>query len=172
VSNDTGGSWRPVFSTNTQISGGATNIIANGTGHQLVPKLAAGPAGSVAIAFVDVASNTNQQISALYLSGDSGGSWSRLATPAANPGKQGAVNLTLAIDPTNINIVYVAGDRIDASPFPLAAFRVQGNTSTLLVGADGSFAHADARTAFFLSAPTAASPCAPIRKATRGSGKD
>jgi hypothetical protein len=66
VSNDTGANWTAVFSTNTQISGGANNIIANGTGHQLVPKLAAGPAGSVAIAFVDVASSTDKQISALY----------------------------------------------------------------------------------------------------------
>jgi len=151
VSNDTGANWTAVFSTNTQISGGATNIIANGTGHQLVPKLAAGPAGSVAIAFVDVASSTDKQISALYLSGDSGTSWSRLATPAANPGKQGVVNLTLAIDPTNTNIVYVAGDASNTAPFMVAAFRVQGNTSTPLIGGDGSSVHADARAAFFLS---------------------
>jgi hypothetical protein len=150
VSNDTGGSWTAVFSSATQISGG--NVIPNANGRQLVPKLAAGPGGSVAIAFVAVASNTDQQIRALYLSQDSGGSWSRLATPPANAGsKQGVVNLTLAIDPTNTNIVYVAGDATEASPFPLAAFRVQGNTSTLLTGADGSFAHADARAAFFLS---------------------
>jgi hypothetical protein len=154
VSNDTGANWTAVFSTNTQISGGATNIIANGTGHQLVPKLATGPAGSVAIAFVDVVPNvtpSNQQITALYLSQDSGTSWSRLATPAANPGKQGVVNLTLAIDPTNTNIVYVAGDASNAAPFMLAAFRVQGNTSTPLIGGDGSSVHADARAAFFLS---------------------
>jgi hypothetical protein len=151
VSNDTGASWTAVFSSATQISGG--NIIPNANGRQLVPKLAAGPGGSVAIAFVAVASDTDKQIRALYLSQDSGGSWSRLATPAANAGsKQGVVNLTLAIDPTNINIVYVAGDATTVGPFPLAAYRVQGDTSTLLVGADGSFAHADARTAFFLSA--------------------
>jgi hypothetical protein len=152
VSHDSGQTWNPVFTSATAVSGG-TNVITGATTFQLVPKLAAGPNGSVAIAIAQlqpfssspdcVQPNCNgQQLTGLYLSQDRGGSWSALAVPATNKSTmQAAVNLAVAIDPRNTSIVYVAGDGIDAPPFTVAAFRVQGQTATSLT--NNSTAHAD-----------------------------
>ena len=38
--------------------------------------------------------------------------------PNVNQGGQGVVNLAVAIDPTNTNIVYVAGDKSAQTPSP------------------------------------------------------
>ena len=115
VSTDAGAHWSAIFTDTTAISGGGSNIIGS-TGDQLVLKLAAGPNNSVAIAVVDCCSgNTGpkQVLTALYLSQNSGGTWSQLATPATNAGSnQAAVNLALAIDPNNTSILYVTGDSI------------------------------------------------------------
>ena len=67
--------------------------------------------------------------------------------PNVNQGGQGVVNLAVAIDPTNTNIVYVAGDKIGADPFTVTAFRVDATSFTPLTGANAgnTTAHADAR---------------------------
>jgi autotransporter-associated beta strand protein len=154
VSNDTGANWNMVFTNTTPITGGGTNIIANGSANQLVPKLAAGPNGSVAIAFAEVGTGT---LAGLYLSQNFGGAWSQLTAPATNPGKQALVNLAVAIDPTNKSIVYVAGDTNGRSPFTLGAFRVQlGDPNPVSLTdrftGDDSTTHSDARVAVFNSA--------------------
>jgi autotransporter-associated beta strand protein len=158
VSHNSGQTWTPVFTGATAVSGG-TNIITGAT-NQMVPKLAAGPNGSVAIALAEMqpvppggcpfASPTcGAQLKGLYLSQNGGGSWSALKVPDTNLGvMQAAVNLAVAIDRTNTSIVYVTGDGIVDSPFTVAAFRVQGNTATSITLArtsNGSSAHSDSR---------------------------
>lgn len=53
----------------------------------------------------------------------------------------------MAIDQTNTNIVYIAGDRIGTDPFTVTAFRVDATSFTPLTGANAgnTTAHADAR---------------------------
>lgn len=159
ISHNSGQTWTPVFTSATAVIGG-TNVITGATTFQLVPKLAAGPNGSVAIAIAElqpsasasscVQPNCNgQQLTGLYLSQNGGSSWAALAVPATNKGvQQAAVNLAVAIDATNTSIVYVTGDGIENSPFTVAAFRVQGNTATSITLArtsNGSSAHSDSR---------------------------
>jgi autotransporter-associated beta strand protein len=162
ISNNSGQSWSAVFTSATAVSGG-TNVIAGSTTYQLVPKLAAGPNGSVAIAIAEIqpfptssscvppaSVNCNgQHMTGLYLSQNSGGSWSALAVPVTNAGvRQAVVNLAVAIDPSNTSTVYVAGDGLPVSPFTVPAFRVQGNTATSITDShtsNSSTAHSDAR---------------------------
>ena len=159
VSHNSGQSWTPVFTSATAVSGG-TNVITGAATFQLVPKLAAGPNGSVAIAIAQlqpspsdsscVQPNCNgQQLTGLYLSQNGGTAWSALKVPDTNKGvMQAAVNLAVAIDPTNTSIVYVTGDGIENNPFTVAAFRVQGATATSITLArtsNGSTAHSDSR---------------------------
>jgi autotransporter-associated beta strand protein len=146
-SNNSGQTWSAVFTSATAVSGGS-NYIATAT-DQLVPKLATGPNGSIAIAIANAPASGNQQLQALYLSQNSGGSWSALAVPVTNAGvNQAAVNLAIAIDPSNTSIVYVAGDGLPVSPFTVPAFRVQGNVATSITDShtsNSSTAHSDAR---------------------------
>jgi autotransporter-associated beta strand protein len=158
VSRNSGQTWMPVFTSATAVSGG-TNIITGAT-NQMVPKLAAGPNGSVAIALAEMqpvpaggcpfASPTcGPQLKGLHLSQNGGGSWSALKVPDTNLGvMQAQVNLAVAIDTSNTSIVYVTGDGIENNPFTVAAFRVQGNTATSITLAhtsNGSTAHSDSR---------------------------
>ena len=77
--------------------------------------------------------------------------------PNTNPGGQAANNLAVAIDPTNPNIVYIAGDsECDGAESTVAAFRLTltGNTFSVdsltdAATANGSTVHADARTMVF-----------------------
>jgi hypothetical protein len=159
VTHNAGQSWSPVFTSATAVSGG-TNVITGAATFQLVPKLAAGPNGSVAIAIAQlqpspssfdcVQPNCNgQQLTGLYLSQNGGQSWSALAVPPTNKGvMQAAVNLAVAIDPTDTKTVYVTGDGINGNPFTVPAFRVKGPTFTSLTldrTSNGSTAHSDSR---------------------------
>lgn len=158
VTHNAGQTWSPVFTSATVVSGG-TNIIT-GASHQMVPKLAAGPNGSVAIALAEMQPvptggcpfadpTCGPQLKGLYLSQNGGGSWSALKVPDTNLGvMQAQVNLAVAIDPSNTAIVYVTGDGIPGNPFTVPAFRVQGNTATSLTldhTSNGSTAHSDSR---------------------------
>jgi autotransporter-associated beta strand protein len=150
ISRNSGHNWSPVFTSTTPVSGG-TNYInsAPASDHQLVPKLAAGPNGSVAIAIANGPNTAGAELKALYLSQNSGASWSALAVPVFDAGvKQGIVNLAVAIDRTNTSIVYVTEGGINATPFTVPAFRVQGQTATSITLANtsnGSTAHSDSR---------------------------
>ncbi len=118
-----------------------------GTGQ--IARLATGPGGSVAAGIYD----GSGKLVALKLSKNGGapGSWVDLAVPNTNPGGQASTNLAVAIDKTNPNIVYVAGDV--SAQITLAAYRVElrsdnSSVATSLTDggtANGSAAHADAR---------------------------
>ena len=152
VSHDSGQSWSAVFTAATVVSGG-TNVITGASTYQLVPKLAAGPNGSIAIAIAQLqpypSNGDGQQLTGLYLSQNDGSSWSALKVPATNKGvMQAAVNLAIAIDPKNTSIVYVTGDGIPNTPYTVPAFRVQGQSAislTLGQTSNDSTAHSDSR---------------------------
>ena len=107
VSNNQGGTWSAVF----------TQANSNGTiknAQQTVLTLATGPNGAVAVAVSNVSGGLfNSTFTGLFLSQDGGTTWNTLTKPdvihQGQPG-QTPVNLHIAIDPTNANIVYVSGD--------------------------------------------------------------
>jgi hypothetical protein len=129
VSNDTGGTWAPLFTAAN------SNGTINGT-DQTVLTLAAGPGGSVAVAVEDV---TNSTFSGLFLSQNGGTTWNQLtAAPNVTPGGQVPVNLHIAIDPSNANIVYLTGDAYQTcgatpptSNCTVQAFRVTFDPGTI-----------------------------------------
>jgi autotransporter-associated beta strand protein len=103
ISHNTGATWTPVFTASN--SGGIISSIGDPT----VITLVAGPNGSVAIALSDLAGKGS--LAAVFLSGNQGTTWNQLtAAPNVVAGGQTPVNLHLAIDPTNKNIVYLSGD--------------------------------------------------------------
>jgi autotransporter-associated beta strand protein len=122
-------------------------------------RVSLGPNGSVAVAVFDTRANngetapTGGKLVALYLAPD-GTNFKTLQVPAVNTGNQANTNLTIAIDKTNPNIVYVAGDvsPIDGA-VTLAAYRVtlqpDGKSVVQTITDDGtannSTVHADAR---------------------------
>lgn len=148
-------------STWTQISAAQVPVGANQSA-----RLAAGANGSVVAGVYEytAASPTSTSSSAklvgLYLSQDGGANWKPLSVPNVNPGAQASTNLTLAIDPQYSNIVYVAGDRIENSPYTVPVYRVvlnaDGTSSATDMSrggtANNSAAHADSRAFAFDSA--------------------
>lgn len=165
VSNDLGTSWTPVF-TQANSSGTIKNA------QQTVITLATGPGGSVAVAVSNVSGGLfNGTFSGLFLSQDGGTNWHHLtAAPNVVPGGQTPVDLHIAIDPANANVVYLSGDAYqtcgNAPPTSfcsLTAYRVVfnpgSNTSTsaslTFEGtnaqnfADANTVHADSRAMAF-----------------------
>jgi len=129
-----------------------------------IARLATGPNGSVAVALYDLRAKSDdvpngRTLVGLYLSRDRGDTWTALRVPAVNAGSnQAPINLAVAIDRTNPNIVYVAGDGVpDSTPGPFRApvyrvvLRSDGTSfpEALTDGASGSFVHADARAIAF-----------------------
>ena len=161
ISHNTGTSWTPVFTSTS------SNGLINTTNATMI-SLAAGPGGSLAIALSDL---TNSTLAAVYLSSNQGASWNQLtAAPNVVAGGQTPVNLHLAIDPTNKNIVYLSGDAYQncGGPSPgsfcsIEVFRVNYNpgsntsTATSLTNEgtsannflDANTVHADSRSITF-----------------------
>jgi hypothetical protein len=163
VSNDMGATWSPIF-TSANSNGQITS------GRQTSITLAAGPNGSVAVAISNLSTAT-PKLSGVFLSGNEGGTWNQLtAAPNVVAGGQTPVNLHIAIDPTNANIVYLTGDAHETcggssatSVCSVQAFRLNYNpsnnssTATSLTS-EGTFAqnfldantvHADSRAIAF-----------------------
>jgi hypothetical protein len=106
ISHDLGATWTPVFTS-------ANSSLINSTDAPVIT-LAAGPGGSVVIALSDI---TQGALAGVFLSSNKGGSWNQLtAAPNVVPGGQTPVNLHVAIDPTNTNIVYLSGDAYQNCP--------------------------------------------------------
>jgi autotransporter-associated beta strand protein len=150
-----------------------SNGLISSTGDQTSITLAAGPNGSVAIAITDLGKpNVNPSLAGVFLY--DGSNWHQItAAPNVVPGGQAPVNLHIAIDPTNGNIVYLTGDAFQScgdnpptSACTVKAFRLtydpSNNTSSkaslTFEGtsannfADASTAHADSRAIAFDSA--------------------
>jgi autotransporter-associated beta strand protein len=169
MSTDSGATWSSIFSATTP----GVNGLISSTGDKTVITLAAGPNGSVAVAITDLGKPgvSIPSLAGVFLSGNNGTTWNQL-TAATNvvPGGQSPVNLHIAIDPTNGNIVYLTGDAYQTcannpptSACTLQAFRLNYNpanntsteTSLTLEGtaannfSDANTAHADSRTITF-----------------------
>ncbi len=140
-------------------NGGADWSQVLALGANRIGRVATGANGAIAVGVYDSSSGnpTSGQLVAIHHSADSGATWAQLAVPQINPGRQASTDFAIALDPSNPNIVYVAGDRIAASPYTVTAYRVVRQTGggsiieTLTDGGttDGSTTHADARTLAF-----------------------
>jgi outer membrane autotransporter protein len=152
---DGGASWTKVFDR-ANSDGTITNA------NQTSITLATGPNGSIAAGVID---DNSGKLTSIFLSQDNGQTWHKLTTPVVNRGSQAPVNLAIKIDPTNPNIVYVAGDAYQSartSEFTVTAFRINydpttttsTHTSLTVEGTppnfqDANTVHADARAMAF-----------------------
>jgi autotransporter-associated beta strand protein len=144
------------------VNGGATwtEVLATGSaGGVPAGRLAIAPNGAVAVALFDQSSTgaTAGKLTGVQLSQD-GTTWTALTSvPQVNPGGQAGANLSIAVDPTNTNIVYIAGDGLpDAVTISAYRLTLQGGTTTVQQITDSGTAnnstiHADSR-AFAFSA--------------------
>ncbi|HSE15603.1 MAG TPA: VWA domain-containing protein [Pyrinomonadaceae bacterium] len=106
-SNDTGATW-------AKVSDAAMDaVMAAGTRNV---KISVGASNNVYVAIV---SNTGR-LAGLFRSGDGGGTWTALDLPTTtedgvvvgiHPGNQGGTHLSIAADLSNVNVVYIGGDR-------------------------------------------------------------
>ncbi|WP_298352865.1 Hint domain-containing protein, partial [Rhodoblastus sp.] len=150
VSNDTGATWSEVFGA-AQSNGTISSTPAGGD--QTFIRAAAN-GSEIAVGVVDVATGA---LTGLFLSTDSGSTWTQLATPPVNPGGQAFNNLAIALDPTNAGVVYVTGDRVatysSSEPWTVTAYRVTTSGYVSMTGpgntTSGSTVHADSRAIAF-----------------------
>jgi hypothetical protein len=114
---DTGATW-------TKVSSAAMDTLMTDASAVNNTRIAVGATGEVYAGIID-----NGQLAGLFRSGPGGTTWVQLDSPKSNeggidigihprpkPGAQGATHFSIVADPTNANIVYVAGDR-QPSPF-------------------------------------------------------
>ena len=113
-SSNGGADWTPILSL----------------GPNRIARVATGPNGAIAVGIYDSSPNsgtspTRGQLVAIQHSRDGGAivdARSRCRTSI--PAGQASTDFAIAVDPTNPDIVYVAGDRIANVPFTVTAFRV------------------------------------------------
>ena len=141
----------------TDVSAGLSGISAANNGRILLAVHSTATTNAVYAAVI----GTNRQFSGLFRSQNAGANWTALDTPTVLAGGQGPVHGAIAADPTNPNLVYVAGDADQVNPpFGLLAVRVDrtqaaGSQITSIVGANadpdgngpvlGTIPHADSR---------------------------
>lgn len=138
-SDDSGATW-------VNVTSGVTGI-ANNTTAVFLSVHATATTNAVYAAVI----GNNGQFSGLFRSANAGAAWTALDTPNVLAG-QGAVHGAITADPTNPNLVYVSGDRINQGPFTLNAIRVDatlgaGNQISSMVNAaaQNTAPHADSR---------------------------
>jgi|GEM_PF-3287439 len=166
-STDTGATW-------TKVSDAAIDAQLTNSGAHVEMSVGSNDNVYVAIA-------TGGQLSGLFRSGDGGSTWVALDIPGSfepafigiHIGGQGGLHLSVAADPNNDNLVYIAGDRqprsnndnggfpnsIGARNFTGRVFRVDasataGSQATALTHdftANGTAPHADSRDMAFLA---------------------
>ena len=128
-------------------------LTTGGAGGAPAGRLAIAPNGAVAVALFNQASGsaTWGKMISVQLSQD-GTAWTSLNFPQVNLGGQASANLSVAVDPNNTNIVYLAGDTSDAEGSTVSAFRLtlQGGITTIQPITDSGTAnnssiHADSR---------------------------
>ncbi len=135
---DVGATWTDVTATVTGVgTASRVRIAVNASAGVVYVAIGAGGAGGA----------TN-----VWRSADQGGAWTLLDQVFVHNGGQQNPNTSLAADPSNANLVYVGGDRIDSSPFTGLSFRgnataVAGSQWSILVnaGASNTAPHADTR---------------------------
>ncbi len=133
------------------VDGGLNWTRALTTGTSQIGRLATVSGGAVAIALYDTSGSSKGQVTGVKLS-QNGSDWTNLTFPQVNTGKQASTNLTIAIDPTNSKIVYLAGDTTTTG-VTISAFRLtlQSDSSTLIQQitdagtVNNSTIHADSR---------------------------
>ena len=139
-SDDTGASW-------TNITAGVTGL--GGSTTHMRPAV-----GASSVLFLAVVNSG--QLAGVFRSTNQGGIWTAMDVPAIHPGSQGFPNTSIAADPSNADLVYIAGDRITASPF--TGNLVRGNAAatagaqftTIMDGNAGNTTpHADTRAMAF-----------------------
>lgn len=141
-SDDSGATWTDI-SAGVPALGATTNNV----------RLAIGP-GAGGSLFVAV--SNSGVLAGVARSTNQGGAWTAMDVPAVHPGGQGVVNTSIAVDPSNQNLVYIGGDRITASPFTAniargnAAAALGSQFTTIVDGNAGNTTpHADSRNIAF-----------------------
>lgn len=112
-SNDSGQSWKLI--SNAAIN----NLLIDGTTQNV--KIAVGTAGNLFVGIENAGQPTGTDLVGLFGSPDGGLTWTAFTLPTTteacpatfgiNPGGQGELHFSIAADPNNPKVVYVAGDR-------------------------------------------------------------
>jgi hypothetical protein len=103
-STNTGSTW-------TKVSNPAMDaLIISGTTNNI--EMAVGRNNNIYASIVN-----SGRLAGLFRSGDGGDTWTALDVPNTHPGGQGGTHLSIVADPTNANIVYIAGDRAEIGVF-------------------------------------------------------
>ena len=102
-------------------------------------------AGNGAVVYALVARNSNGTLHGVYRLDTASGKWKVVSgppdvLPAPQGSSQGAYDLALAVDPADINRLYLGGSYTDTQPFPGSIWRADVKTS----GAGFAFANARA----------------------------
>jgi photosystem II stability/assembly factor-like uncharacterized protein len=123
-----------------------TGITGLGSGIGAI-RFSVGAASTVYVATVD-----GGALEGVFRSITLGSAWTPMDVPNVHPGGQGSVNTAIVADPVDINIVYLSGDRITASPFTgnlargNAAAPLGSQFTSIMDGNAGNTApHADSR---------------------------
>lgn len=139
-SDDGGANWIDVTAGIAGLSGSTSTV-----------RLSVGATNVVFVAVVN-----SGVLAGVARSANLGGTWTAMDVPAVHPGAQGAVNTSIVADPTNANRVYLAGDRITASPFTGNVVRgdaslAAGSQFAIIHGSGGgnTSPHADSRAMVF-----------------------
>lgn len=139
-SGDNGASW-------TDVTTGITGLSASTSSF----RIAVGPTGVVYVAVIN-----GGTLAGVFRSANQGANWTAMDVPPVHPGGQGVVNTSMAVDPTNPDLVYIAGDRITVSPFTGNVRRgnaaaAAGTQFTTIVDANAgnTTPHADSRAMAF-----------------------
>ncbi len=139
-SDDGGANWIDVTAGIAGLSGSTSTV-----------RLSVGATNVVFVAVVN-----SGVLAGVARSTNLGGTWTAMDVPAVHPGGQGAVNTSIVADPTNANRVYLAGDRITASPFTGNVVRgdaslAAGSQFAIIHGSGGgnTSPHADSRAMAF-----------------------
>ncbi len=135
---DAGATWTDVTGTVAGVSGASrVRLAVNASAGAVYVAVGAGGAGAA---------------TKVWRSANQGGVWTQMDDVFVHNGGQQNPNTSLAADPTNANLVYVGGDRIQNGPFTGLSSRgdataTAGSQWTILVdgGATNTAPHADTR---------------------------
>lgn len=101
-SDDTGANWVRVSDAAIEaLMGNSSNV-----------EIAVGNSNNVYVAIAN-----NGRLAGLFRSGNGGTSWTSLdlPNPQIHPGGQAGIHMSIVADPTNVNLVYIGGDRQGSS---------------------------------------------------------
>jgi hypothetical protein len=93
--------------------------------------------------YVSIANESTGGIYKIVKSADGGATWNQVTTPTNYLGNQGGYDTTLAVDPSNANVVFAGGTSDSGGPAFIESTDGGVSWSSISVGANGNSPHTD-----------------------------